>query len=160
MVSLTSKFQNYEIIYLFIHLFIYLFFIYLSIFYLFIFIGRFTFTSEITFENWRLFIKWWKMLFISCKKLFLFSRCLYFCLGFLVMYNNGLIRKLRLISKFMTSQTGHQIITIHILPNIYRSNENQAMKFGQLIEYHVRNIFLQKLCRKRGRKTSSRCLVF
>ena len=33
----------------------------------------------------------------------------------------------------MTSQAGQQIITIHILPNISRSEGNQTMKFGQLI---------------------------
>ena len=36
---------------------------------------------------------------------------------------------------------------------------NQTMKFGQLIEYK-RNIFLQKLCGKRGKETSSRPLYF
>ena len=51
------------------------------------------------------------------------------------------MRKLRLITKFMTSQTGQQIIAIHILPNISGSKRNQAMKFGQLIEYNMRNIF-------------------
>ena len=50
------------------------------------------------------------------------------------------IRKLRLISKFMTSQTGQQIITMHIIPNISRRKGNQAMKFGQLIKYnHAQN---------------------
>ena len=43
----------------------------------------------------------------------------------------------------MTSQTGQQIIAIHILANIPRSKEKQGMKFGQLIEYNVRNFFLQ-----------------
>ena len=43
----------------------------------------------------------------------------------------------------MTSQTRKQIIAIHILPNISRSKDNQAMKFGQLIEYNMRNIFLE-----------------
>ena len=42
----------------------------------------------------------------------------------------------------MTSQPGQQIITIHILPNDPRSKDNQGMKFGQLIKYNVRNIFL------------------
>ena len=46
-----------------------------------------------------------------------------------------LIKKLRLISKFMMSHATQNIITIHILPNISRSNDNQAMKFGQLIAY-------------------------
>ena len=46
----------------------------------------------------------------------------------------------------MTSQPGLQTIAIHILPNISQSEGNQAMKFGQLIEYN-RIIFLQKLSR-------------
>ena len=44
----------------------------------------------------------------------------------------------------MTSQPGYQTIAIHILPNISRSKGNQAMKFGQLIEYNMRNIFVEK----------------
>ena len=44
----------------------------------------------------------------------------------------------------------------HMLPNISRSNDNQTMKFGQLIEYDVRNSFFQKSCRDSGRKTSVR----
>ena len=48
----------------------------------------------------------------------------------------------------MTSQTGKQIITIHILANTLKSNGNQAMKFGDLIKYNVLNIFLQRSCRK------------
>ena len=70
----------------------------------------------------------------------------------------GLIRRLWLISNFMTAQIGQQIITIHIVPNISRNKGNQAMKFGQLIKYSVKNIFLQKLCRKWGKETSSRPL--
>ena len=48
----------------------------------------------------------------------------------------------------MTSQSGLQAITIHILPNVSQSRGNQMMKFGQLIEYNKRDIFLKKLCRK------------
>ena len=44
-------------------------------------------------------------------------------------------------------------ITIHISPNISRSKSNQTMKFGQLIEYKKRNIFLQKSSRKWDRET-------
>ena len=43
----------------------------------------------------------------------------------------------------MTSQTGQQIITIHILPNISSRKDNQAMKFSQLSKYRVRNIFFK-----------------
>ena len=45
---------------------------------------------------------------------------------------NGFIRKIRLISKFITSQPGQETITIHKLPNNSRSQGNQAMKFGQV----------------------------
>ena len=61
---------------------------------------------------------------------------------------NGLIRKLRLTSKFMTSEPGLETIAIYVLPNISQSKGNQTMKFGQLMEYNMGNIFLQKLCRK------------
>ena len=44
----------------------------------------------------------------------------------------------------MTSKPGKQTIAIHILPNISRSKGNQAMKFGQLIEYNMRNISVEK----------------
>ena len=44
----------------------------------------------------------------------------------------------------MMSQTGTQIITTRILPYISRSKDNQAMKFGQLIEHNMRNTFLEK----------------
>ena len=71
---------------------------------------------------------------------------------------NGLIRRIRLTSKFMASQPGLQTIVIHILLNISQSKGNQTMKFGQLIEYNKRNIFLQKVCRKWGKETSSKPL--
>ena len=55
----------------------------------------------------------------------------------------------------MTSQPGLQTLTINTLPNISQSKSNQTMKFGQLIEYGKKKIFLQKSCRKLGIKTSS-----
>ena len=51
---------------------------------------------------------------------------------------------IRLISKFMTSQTGKKTIPIHILSNISRIQVNQTMKFGQSIEHNKRNIFFWK----------------
>ena len=41
-----------------------------------------------------------------------------------------------------------QTIVIHILPNISRSKENQTMKFGQVIECNMRNIFSWKTIHK------------
>ena len=67
-----------------------------------------------------------------------------FCLEFLVI----LIRKIWLISKFMSSQPEKQTTTIHIFPNISRSNDNQRMKFDQLIEHNRINIFLHKSYKK------------
>ena len=54
----------------------------------------------------------------------------------------------------MTSETGQKIIILHILHNIPRSKDNQAMKFRQLIEYNVRNIFLEKLFTKYAAEAS------
>ena len=61
-----------------------------------------------------------------------------------ILKKNGLLRKIRLISEFMTSQP---TITIHILSNISRNKGKQTIKFGQLIAYKI-NIFLRKSCRK------------
>ena len=58
----------------------------------------------------------------------------------------------------MRLQPGLQTVPSHILPNISQSTENQMMKTGQLIEYDKANIFLQRLCGKWGKETSSRPL--
>ena len=56
----------------------------------------------------------------------------------------------------MTSQPASQTAAIHIFTNISRRKDNQVMKFGQLIKYNMRNIFLEKLCAKYGRETIPR----
>ena len=48
----------------------------------------------------------------------------------------------------MTSQPGKQAIAMHILPNISRLQGNQTMKFGQLIVYNMKNIFLENLTKR------------
>ena len=52
-------------------------------------------------------------------------------------------------------------MTIHILTNISRSKGNQVMKFGQLIEYKMGNIFLEKSYTKCGGEAIPRpfCIV-
>ena len=57
------------------------------------------------------------------------------------------MKKLRLISGVINWEA-NKIITIHILLYISRSKKNQKIEFGRLIEYNMRNIFLQKSCRK------------
>ena len=64
------------------------------------------------------------------------------------MKKDSFIKKFWLISKTMTSQTRQQIITIDILPNISKSNDNQVMKLGHLVKYSVKNIFLCASFRK------------
>ena len=56
----------------------------------------------------------------------------------------------------MTLQPRYQAIVMHILPNILRSKDNQTMKFGQSIEYNVRNIFVEKSSTKCDAETISR----
>ena len=56
----------------------------------------------------------------------------------------------------MASPTGQQVIAIHTFSNISRSKSNQAMKPGQVIEYNMRNIFLEKSCKKHFGKASPR----
>ena len=58
------------------------------------------------------------------------------------------IRKISLISKFIPSQPSQQTIALHMLPNIPRGKGNQTVKFGQLINYKTRNIFLFKVIQK------------
>ena len=57
----------------------------------------------------------------------------------------------RLISKFVTSQSGQLTNAIHILTNILGSKGNQKI-FGELIECN-RNIFLEKSYTKFGGET-------
>ena len=77
---------------------------------------------------------------------FLFLRYLNFCPDFFGHLGKRLDKKLKLISKFMTSEPEKHTITIIVLTHITRSKGNQTDKFGQLIEYNVKNLFLQKMC--------------
>ena len=74
---------------------------------------------------------------------FLLWKCLHFCSNFYP--NDFRRRRLRLISKLMVTQTAQKIIIIHILLSIISGSKiNQAIKFRQLIEYDLRNIFIEK----------------
>ena len=56
----------------------------------------------------------------------------------------------------MTLQTGQELTAIHILSKISRNKGSQTIKVGQLIEYDMRNIFLEKSYTKYGREASSK----
>ena len=89
--------------------------------------------------DWKLFKGYQKGFSFHLKNFFCCHDIWVFITTFWLFRKNGLIRKISLTSKFMTSQT----IAINILPNISQSEGNQIMKFGQLIEYNKINIFLQ-----------------
>ena len=82
------------------------------------------------------------------KSSFLFQNVYVFVMAFWYCGKNDLIREIRLTSIFMTSQPGLQAIAVHILPNISQSKGSQTIKFSQLIEYNIGNMFFQKLCGK------------
>ena len=56
----------------------------------------------------------------------------------------------------MTSQPGKQTISIHILFNISRRKDEQAMEYGQWIEYNMRKNFHEKSYAKCSGETTSR----
>ena len=58
----------------------------------------------------------------------------------------------------MASQFGQQTIAMQILSNISRSKGNQAMNLGQLIEYNMKNINVEKSYTKCAVETTSRPL--
>ena len=50
----------------------------------------------------------------------------------------------------MTLQPGQQTIAIHILTNISRSKDHQAMIFGQLIERNMKYFFKESYTKCNG----------
>ena len=52
--------------------------------------------------------------------------------------------------------TWEKTVTINILPSISRSKGNQIIKYGKLIEYNMRDIFLGKSYTKCGGETIPR----
>ena len=92
-------------------------------------------------------LKWMKMVLLNLKSTFHSQDFKIFVLNFWSCRKNNVIRKISLISKFMTSQPGKQTTAIHLLLNISRNKGNQTI-----------NLFLQISCRKWSRETSSRPL--
>ena len=89
-----------------------------------------TFQKMRYFLDWRLFKNDEKCFYFILKSLFVLKIPKFFVLAFWSYRKNSLIRKIRLTSKFMTSQPGLQAIAMHILPNILQSKGNQTMRFS------------------------------
>ena len=85
------------------------------------------------------------MVFISPKKLFSFWKYLNFCPDFFSYVGKRLDEKVKFNFKVYDVANWEQTITMHILPNISRNKRNKTTKFGQLIEYNIRNIFHVKM---------------
>ena len=90
--------------------------------------------------------KEWKIdVFISCKSSFC-RRYSNICPNSFAHIEKQPHKKLRLISEFMMSKTGKQIITIHIFPNVLRGIGSQAMKQKNvtwttfLLKNHTENV--------------------
>ena len=60
------------------------------------------------------------------------------------MLKNLLDKKAKVKIKIYDVTKRQKIITIYMLPNISRSKGNQTIKFGQIIEYNMKNIFFEK----------------
>ena len=67
-----------------------------------------------------------------------------------------LAQKIKLITNFTTSRPAKQTIVIHMMPNISRRKRDHTSKFDQLIEYNMRNIFLEKSYTKCGGETNAK----
>ena len=90
-----------------------------------------------------------KNAFYFTSKALSVSVYLSFCHDFLVMQKKRLDKndkvnfKIYDVTTWLTNNCN-----IYILPNISRGKDNQALKFGQLIKYSMRNIFVEKSCTK------------
>ena len=94
--------------------------------------------SQVWSNFWQ---KMMKNVFCFTLKAFSFSRNLDFCLELFVMYKNGLMKKI--IFKIYDVTTWETINCNTHISHISRIKRNQTMKFGQLIEYNIKNIFLK-----------------
>ena len=63
-----------------------------------------------------------------------------------------MIRKIRLTSKFVTSQPGLETIAIHILSNMSQSKGNQTITFRQLIELSRQLFFFKNYAENEARR--------
>ena len=66
------------------------------------------------------------------------------------------LKMMKINFKIYDVKTWEETTAIHMLINISRSKCNQRMKLGLLIEYNIRNIFLEKIYTKCGDKAIPR----
>ena len=96
--------------------------------------------------------------FISSYNLFSFLRYLHCCPDIFGCTGKRLDKKAKVSLKIYDVTNWNK--SMYKLPDISKHEGNQTIKYRQLIEYDVKNIFLQKSCRKWSRRTSFGTLLF
>ena len=91
------------------------------------------------------------------QKLFLFLRYLNFCADFLSHVGKQLDKKAKPNFKIHDVTSSTNDCNTHIA-QISKKKHNQIIKIGQLIEYNMRHIFLEKSETKCSRETSPRLI--
>ena len=95
----------------------------------------------------------------SNEKLFYFTLKAFFVLKIFRLFGRikkPLDLKDQVSFQIYDAKLGKQTIAIQVLPNISRSKGDQRKRFGQLIEYNMRTIFLEKSYMKCGGETIPR----
>ena len=112
--------------------------------------------SETIFRNWKrlqndekYFLFYLKSSF-SSEDIEVFFFTFWSCLLHLFRKNDKVNFKFYEVTAWLSN------IVRHILSNISRSKDNQTMKFGQLMEYKMRKVFLEKSYAKRDGETGPR----
>ena len=106
--------------------------------------------SETIFGNWESFKNGEKCFLFCLKGSFCDQLIYYFVLTFWTCRKTAWLERYLVDFKIYYVTTGKQTIAIHILPNILRSKDNQAMEFGQFLEYIMKKSFLEKSYTKCG----------
>ena len=118
------------------------------------------FKKMILFALMKTLLKWWNVLFILSKKLFSFLWHSNTFSDFFGSAEKRLDQKDEVNFKIYDLINYETNTSVYVLPSISKSKDNQTIKFGQLVEYDLRNIFLKKSCKKWGKKISSSRLFF
>ena len=98
---------------------------------------RRTLGSETIFDNWETFKMMRNTFYFTLKALFVL-RIFKFLSSLFAHVSKQLDFKIYGVT------TLEKVVEMHILPIILKSKDNQTVKFDHLIEYHMRNTFLEK----------------
>ena len=90
----------------------------------------------------------------ACKALLILEMFTFWHFWYFGCAGTRLDKNVKVNFKIYDVTSGIIKIQIDILPDISRSKGNQKMKFGQLVGYNMRNIFLEISCTKHGGETS------